>query len=88
MILRFEQHALRDLKKIEKPERKLILDALHELSQEADPLQNSNVKKISNAPSSWYRYRIRKYRVIFDADGNILRIIHVRKRSEKTYRNL
>jgi len=88
MLLRFEKRAIRDLKKLSKQLRIAILDALHDLSLVDYPLQDKNVKKIKNSPSNWYRLRYKRYRIIFDADGNVLSIMHVRKRNENTYKNI
>ena len=88
MLLHFEKRAIRDLKKLPKQLRIAILDTLHDLSLLDYPLRDKNVKKIKNSPSNWYRLRYKQYRIIFDADGNILSIMHVRKRNENTYKNI
>ena len=86
MVIRYEQRAIRDLKKIPISERKRIFNEIGKLKEGFS--DNHQVKKMKNTPSAYFRLRIGNYRVIFDSDGMIISVIHVRKRNEKTYKNL
>ena len=88
MIIRYQQHALRDLKKIEKKKRLFIVEQINTLEKYTHPLDHPKVKKIVNSPSGMYRLKADNYRVIFSEEGEVAMILHVRKRNESSYRNL
>jgi len=86
MVIRYEKRAIRDLKKISILDRRKIFVEISKLKENF--FGNSKVKKITNAPSTYFRLRVNNYRVIFDSDGFVIHIMNVRKRNEKTYKNL
>lgn len=72
------RRAVRDLDRLDPPDRRRVLDRLRELA--ADPLQNA--RKLTDPRLGGFRYRIGSYRVIFDLeDGRVvvLRIGHRRE---------
>ena len=75
MNLIFNEHALKDLKKLDNQTVKHILKKIENLKNY--PLIN-NIKKLKNFYPP-YRYRIGTYRVLFDIEDEkiiIFRIVH------------
>ena len=69
----FTDKAEKDIKKLNKQDRKRIIEKLKEYSY--NPL--SYAIKLSNAKIGSFRFRIGDYRVIFDIDGNTLVILRL-----------
>jgi len=72
--LTFSDKALKNLRKIQKPDTERIIAALEELAK--DPDEKANVKRLSNHPDAIFRLRIGNYRVLYDRHDSI-RIIAV-----------
>lgn len=75
--------ASKQARKLDKPIRVSILDAVEQLAHMPDC---QNVKALTNHTHD-YRLRVGNYRVLFDWDGSvrIVEIQEVRKRDERTY---
>ncbi len=75
--------ALKQLRKLNKPDQNTIWDAVDELTTMPS---SRNVKALTNHEHQ-YRQRIGNYRVFFDFDGTlrIVKIEEVKKRDERTY---
>ncbi|WP_354684609.1 type II toxin-antitoxin system RelE/ParE family toxin [Cupriavidus necator] len=75
--------AARQVRKLDRPIRIGILDAVEHLAQMPDC---QHVKALSNHAYG-YRLRVGHYRILFDWDGaiRIVEIQEVRKRDERTY---
>ena len=78
MIVKIQESAKRDLKKIDKPTAIRILRSIEKLEQYPD---TTNVKKLKNH-SPAYRYRIGDYRVLFDIEEDVLIVVHIKHRKE------
>lgn len=83
--IKFTNTAIKSLKKIDKTDQKRILDQIEELG--VDPLQKSNVKKLTNSPH--LRLRVGNYRVIFDKDDyiKVIAVIDILHRKNAYRRN-
>jgi len=75
--------AIKQLRKLNKPDQNTIYDAVSELATMPD---SRNVKALTNHQFQ-YRLRVGNYRVFFDFDGtlHIVQIEEVKKRDERTY---
>ena len=76
--------AERALKKIPKA-RTLLLEFI-EFAALDDWWKSSKLKKLTG--TDFFRYKSGNYRIIFNQEGEILAIFDIRKRDEKTYKNL
>ena len=67
----YAENAISQLKKLSIATRKQILEKLYFYSQQSNPMFYA--KKLSNSDFGEFRFRIGKYRAIFDMDkqGNI-----------------
>jgi len=75
--LKFLGKALDDLKKIDRPHKKIIKEKLLILAENPEALK-SNIKKLSGTKDDYYRLRVGSYRVIFKREEKKLIIIIVR----------
>ncbi|KUE87821.1 cytotoxic translational repressor of toxin-antitoxin stability system [Cupriavidus necator] len=75
--------ATRQVRKLDKPMRATILDAIEDLGHMPNC---QHVKALANHAYG-YRLGVGNYRVLFDGDGaiRIVEIQEVRKRDERTY---
>ena len=81
--INWSNKALKQLRKLNKPDQNTIWDAVDELGTMPS---SRNVKALANHEHQ-YRLRVGNYRVLFDFDGtlHIVQIEEVRKRDERTY---
>ena len=85
--IRFDKHALRQLKKIDKEQSRRILDYLEEVSQLDDVLVRG--KALAGNLSGLWRYRVGDYRIICDIQSQTVTIyvVEVGHRKEVYERN-
>lgn len=81
--INWTRKAVKQLRKIAKPDQSQIYDAAQELAH------MPNVQQVKALTRHRYGYRLRvgQYRVMFDWEGsiNIVNIEEVKKRDERTY---
>lgn len=81
--INWTRKAVKQLRKIAKPDQSKIYDAVQEL------VRMPNVQQVKALTRHQYGYRLRvgQYRVMFDWEGsiNIVNIEEVKKRDERTY---
>ncbi len=76
--------------------QKAFLDLPHDQAQQvkeaiekltADPRAHGTIK-LEHAPVAQYRHRVGNWRILFDIDdkNNIIEILDIKKRDEKTYK--
>ena len=80
----FSRRAQKAFLKLAKKDAERIKETIKKLSLEP---RVSGTIKLTNAPVAQYRYRVGNWRILFDIDddGDILEILDIRKRDEKTY---
>lgn len=78
----FTKTALKEFRKTEPSQQKIIIKKLNWLSEQRDPLVFA--KRLTNNKIGEYRFRIGDYRVIFDLNykKNLIIIINVGHRRE------
>ena len=78
----FEEKAVKELSRIDKPSRLLILKKIKQLGEDPKSLAN-NIKKLKGKYNH-FRLRIGRFRIIFDKDAEkiIITIIRVGIRSK------
>jgi mRNA interferase RelE/StbE len=66
-------------------EAERVKRAIGELEQNP---RTRGIIKLENAPVASYRYRVSNYRILFDIDdeAEVIEILDIRKRDERTYR--
>ena len=74
MEIRYSKHAIKFLKKQDKPTQQRILKAIEKLPFEGD------IKKMQGIDG--YRLRVGNYRVLFDVNGIIIDIIDIGNRGQ------
>ncbi|MBI5415050.1 type II toxin-antitoxin system RelE/ParE family toxin [Candidatus Peregrinibacteria bacterium] len=84
MKIVFAPNALRELYSFQKKDQLFLQKKLSELMEYENVLDHPKVKKLRLLP--YYRYRAGDFRIFFDAEGNIITIYKISRRSEKTYR--
>ncbi len=77
---RYSSQFLADLKKLEPPLQRRILDAIHTKLLE-DPFRDSKKLVGKTGPGRW-RFRVGDYRIRFDIEGRALLFYRVRHRRE------
>ena len=82
MKIRLRKSAVKDLRKIDPKTKKRIHAKIQELAQFPHV---SNVKKLTNFEPA-YRFRVGKYRILFDVVGDRIEIARVLHRKE-SYRS-
>jgi len=80
MQAKFTNRALKDLKSIDKVAQKRILKKLKFFFDSPDPL--AYAKQLSEFNDGDYRFRIGVYRVVFDANSQIITILRIQHRRE------
>lgn len=75
--LRFLGRAVDDLRRIDRPQQKIIKEKLLILAENPEALKN-NIKRLSGTDMDLFRLRVGSYRVIFKKDKEELVIIVVR----------
>ena len=75
--LRFESRALKDLRRLDKPISKRIVDRIEIMAEDL----RGDVKKLTDH-SPQYRLRIGDYRVLFDIEDGTIVIQRIRNRRE------
>ena len=75
---------LKFLRKLNSYELKFTEDAILALKQ--NRVDSYNIKKLTGY-ADIYRLKIRGIRIIFRKDGDIIEILDIGRRSEKTYRD-
>ena len=80
----WKKRAMKELKRIDRPEQSKIFAAAGELTNFPEC---SNIKHLSGG---LYRRRVGSYRILFTADEvvQIVTVEHVRKRNERTYHKI
>ena len=78
MIVEIQECAKKDLKKIDKSIAMRILKNIKKLEKYPNI---SNIKKLKNHYPP-HRYRIGDYRVLFDIEGDVIIIVHIKHRKE------
>ena len=78
MIVKIQESAKKDLKKLDKSKAVKILNQLKKLENYPDI---SNIKKLNNHYPPM-RYRIGDYRVLFDVEDDILIVVNIKHRKE------
>ncbi|MBI4317477.1 MAG: type II toxin-antitoxin system RelE/ParE family toxin [Chloroflexi bacterium] len=79
-----------------RPAQKAFLDLPHDQAQRVkeaiekltdDPHSRGPIK-LEHAPVARYRYRVRNLRILFDVDhkNNVIEILDLKKRDERTYK--
>lgn len=83
----FEERAIKELKKIEKPYQKIIRKKIDQLAENFDLLSKN--LKLLKGKYDYYRLRVGKYRVIFHKDdiNIIITIVRIGHR-KKIYENI
>lgn len=80
----YSEKSLKDLKKLEKKTAKRILSKLVFFAAQKDPLKYA--KALKNTSIGEYRFRVGRYRILFDTDKKgdlyILLILRVKHRRE------
>jgi mRNA interferase RelE/StbE len=66
--------SLRSLKKLEKSAQGRILDRLKELGKTENPLRHKDVRPLEGKLKGFSRFRVGKYRLIFEMDSANRRI--------------
>ena len=81
--IQWTRKAVKQLLRLHSYHQQQVRDAVFALERMPDAV---NVKALVNHPCS-YRLRVRRYRVLFDWDGDIhvVSIQEVKKRDERTY---
>lgn len=74
MEIRYSKQALKYLKKLHKPKREQIVNAIH-------LLPSGDVKKMKGE-DNLYRLRVNDYRVLFSQDGVIIMITKIGSRGD------
>lgn len=72
------RRAVRDLDRLDPPDRKRILDKLRQLA--TDPLQHAT--KLTDSRIGSFRQRIGPYRVIFDFEADRVTVLRIGHRRE------
>ena len=75
----FSLHAAKELKKLDKPIQKRIIEKLTEYALTENL---SEAKKLTNPVLGQWRFRMGDYRVIFDLKGKEIQVLKVAHRSE------
>ncbi|GAB6045475.1 hypothetical protein JCM11957_10730 [Caminibacter profundus] len=78
MKIEISKSAFKHLQKINKKNQKIILDKLKLLEKYPD---TPNIKKLTNYYPP-YRFRVGNYRVLFDIENDIIKIISIKHRKE------
>jgi mRNA interferase RelE/StbE len=78
--LEISDKAIKDLKKLDKVVQKRIVKKIKFFMNEADPLQFS--KTLVNSKDGDYRWRIGNFRVVFDVDGNKIKLLRIQHRKD------
>jgi len=78
MIIRFQESAKKDLKKIDKYSAVKILKNIEKLNQYPNI---SNIKKLKEYYPP-FRYRVGNYRILFDIEDDKIIIFNIRHRSK------
>jgi mRNA interferase RelE/StbE len=78
--LEISDKAIKDLKKLDKVVQKRIVKKIKFFMNEADPLQFS--KTLVNSKDGDYRWRIGNFRVVFDEDGNKIKLLRIQHRKD------
>ena len=80
--IEFDKHSLKQLKKLDKPTAKRIVDYMDEVSKLDDPA--SRGKGLTDNLAGLWRYRVGDYRVICDIQKEIVTVfvVEVGHRSE------
>lgn len=81
----FSRRAQKAFLKLPTKEAQRIKDTINKLCKE---LRTPGTIKLTNVPIAQYRHRVGNRRILFDIDdeGEILEVLDIRKRDEKTYR--
>jgi mRNA interferase RelE/StbE len=78
--LEISDKTIKDLKKLDKVVQKRIVKKIKFFMNEADPLQFS--KTLVNSKDGDYRWRIGNFRVVFDVDGNKIKLLRIQHRKD------
>ena len=78
MKIEISKTAFKALKKIDKKYQKIILEKIKLLEDYPD---TPNIKKLTNHYPP-YRFRVGDYRVLFDVEDEVIRILDVKHRKE------
>ncbi len=78
MILKIQESAKKDLKKIDK---KIALKILKQIQKLENYPNIPNIKRLKEHYPP-FRYRIGNYRVLFDIDDDVLIVVHVKHRKD------
>ncbi len=78
MKIEISKTAFKTLKKIDKKYQKIILEKIKLLESYPD---TPNIKKLTNHYPP-YRFRVGDYRVLFDVEDDIIRILDIKHRKE------
>lgn len=70
----YSKSSLKTLRKIPAPEAERIMSKVEQYAKDPESLA-SNVKHLKGSP--FLRLRVADWRVIFDEDGNVLRILKI-----------
>lgn len=92
-LLEYEKASLKELKNIDKPHAKFILDSLKTFADsfsyayEKELMKSGKIKKLQGEKEVFYRLRLRSYRVIYkkEDDKLIILIVSIRSR-ENAYK--
>ena len=87
MQIEFSPKAVRAIKKLPNDQVLAAIKALKIIAEKPDFWASPNVKKLSALPKI-FRFRFRNMRIFFTSNGTILLVENVKKRDEKTYKNL
>ena len=78
MNIELTKSCIKDLKKIDIKQRKIILEKIELLKNYPD---TPNIKKLTNYYPP-YRFRVGNYRILFDIKDDIIFIINIKHRKE------
>ncbi len=81
MRLELTQVAHKDLKKLNQVTQKQIINKLRFFIDQPDPLQFA--AKLTNFPKGGdYRFRVGRYRIVFDVSKDTIYVLHIEHRRE------
>ncbi|MBM2811170.1 MAG: Plasmid stabilization system protein [Chloroflexi bacterium] len=81
----FSSRAQRAFQDLPQRDAEYVRDAILKLQE--NPRAHGTIK-LAQAPVAQYRYRVGNYRLLFDLDDDnqVIELVDVRKRDERTYR--
>ena len=82
------KHAQKDIKTLQPTERKKISRVIENIEQAKVLKDIPNIQKIKGCKEPLYRIKVTPYRVFFILVTEVVNILSVTRRNEKTYKKL